>query len=684
MQETLRALKGVGDKTQVLLEKLGLVTVQDFLRYYPRSYISYDEPRPIPELCEGKTGTVFARVSSPVLLNAGRGRKTASTILADSQGKISAVWFNAPFVKGALKTGGWYIFRGKVNRRRGQAVFEHPEFFEEDAYRKIAGRLMPVYGLTAGLSNKTMTRIAAQALEAAGPQEEYLPEKILKDLELMPLDQALRGIHFPKDRGHLETARRRLAFDEFFLFILCVRQLRSQTKKAVSSWPMKAGWKVQDVIHSLPYRLTDAQNAAWQETERDLCSGALMSRLIQGDVGCGKTILAFLAMIHTVENGCQAALMAPTEVLARQHYDDLTELCSRNSLSDCRPVLLTGSVKGTARKAALEGIRDGSYNMIIGTHALIQENVDFRALALAVIDEQHRFGVRQREALAGRRGAPHVLVMSATPIPRTLALILYGDLDISVIDEMPSDRIPIKNCAVDTGWRDKAYAFMERQIRQGRQAFVICPMVEPNEDIEAENVTEYSAKLKKIFPEDITVGVLHGRMKPQEKDAVMEAFASGNIKILVSTTVIEVGIHVPNASVMVIENAERFGLAQLHQLRGRVGRGKWQSYCIFIQGVQDEEASQRLNTISRSNDGFFISGEDLRLRGPGDLFGVRQSGDLVFRLGDIYHDADLLQKASQAAGELLEEDPLLSDEQHQKLRTVLDEYRSSSSDRLPL
>ena len=398
-----------------------------------------------------------------------------------------------------------------------------------------------------------------------------------------------------------------------------------------------------------------------------------MARLVQGDVGSGKTILAFLAMIMTAENGYQSALMVPTEVLARQHYESLCTLLKENNLTEYNPRLLTGSTKAKERREIYASLEDGSCKMVIGTHALIQEKVQYKNLALVITDEQHRFGVRQRTALAEKGEPPNVLVMSATPIPRTLAIILYGDLSISVIDELPAKRLPIKNCVVDTSYRPKAYRFITRQVELGRQAYVICPMVEESEGLEAENVTDYTQLLKKELP-GITVEMLHGQMRAAQKNEIMERFASGEIQVLVSTTVVEVGVNVPNATVMMVENAERFGLAQLHQLRGRVGRGEHQSYCIFIRGNKDQETAKRLEILNHSNDGFYIASEDLKLRGSGDLLGTRQSGDMEFQMADIFRDADILQKASEAASELLADDPYFEKPEHELLKKVMKSY----------
>ena len=568
-------------------------------------------------------------------------------------------------------------------RRQGKLQMEHPEIFTPAAYEEILHSLQPVYGLTAGLSNKTIVKVLHQLLKQQSLKSEYLPEEIREKYQLSDINYALRTIHFPKNMDELLVSRKRLVFDEFLFFILSVQLLKEKTEEAVNLFPIKKTWTTEQVIENLPYRLTSAQLNTWHEIERDLSGQSLMSRLVQGDVGSGKTILAFLAMILTFENGYQSALMVPTEVLARQHFEAFQTLAREQGL-DIPAVLLTGSNTAKEKRLIYEKIREGKTSVIIGTHALIQEAVQYRDLALVIIDEQHRFGVKQREALATRGNPPNILVMSATPIPRTLAIILYGDLDISVIDELPARRLPIKNCVVDTSYRPKAYRFIERQIREGRQAYVICPMVEESEGMEAENVLDYTKKLKDALPEDISVEFLHGKMKPKEKNRIMEEFAAGSIQVLVSTTVVEVGVNVPNATVMMIENAERFGLAQLHQLRGRVGRGEYQSYCIFIQGSQESTTSKRLEILGKSNDGFYIAAEDLKLRGPGDLFGIRQSGLMEFRIGDIYNDANILKTASEAAAQLLALDPDLSLEQNRLLKEQLDFCREDGPENFGL
>ena len=684
MSAFLRELKGVGEKTEKLFQKLGIITTDDLLHYYPRNYDIYKSPEEIGSLKENSVAAIRATITTGVYANKIRNLQVISVTVADTTGRLPVVWFNAPYLKSTLKKGSCFILRGKVSRKKGRLEMEHPEIFTPAAYDEILHSMQPIYGLTAGLTNKLITKLMHQVLEGQGLQAEFLPDEIKEFYHLADDNYAISAIHFPANMQELLVARKRLVFDEFLLFILAVQILKGKTEEAPNAFPMKPVWTTEQIIEGLPYKLTKAQLNAWHEIERDLCSHTLMSRLVQGDVGSGKTILAFLAMLLTVENGYQAALMVPTEVLANQHFEAFVKLMEEQGITSCRAVLLTGSTTQKEKRRIYGEISSGEANVIIGTHALIQEKVVYKNLGLVITDEQHRFGVKQREALTTRGNAPHVLVMSATPIPRTLAIIVYGDLDISIIDELPAMRLPIKNCVVGTSYRPKAYTFIERQVREGRQAYVICPMVEESEGADGENVTDYTAHLKEVFPGDITVEMLHGKMKPKEKNAIMERFANGEIQVLVSTTVVEVGVNVPNATVMMVENAERFGLAQLHQLRGRVGRGEYQSYCIFMHGNEDEETSKRLEILNKSNDGFFIAGEDLKLRGPGDLFGIRQSGQMEFRIGDIYQDADVLKAASDAAGGILDLDRELMLPQHEKLRERLNSYMKYDLENLGL
>ena len=682
MAQSLRTLKGVGEKTEKLFQKVGIYDTDDLLHYYPRNYDEYETPVDIAELKEGTVQAVSAAVCSGVYVNSVRGRQIISVNIADQSGKFPVVWFNLPYLKKTLRKGSWFVFRGRVVRKQGKLEMEHPEIFTPSAYEEILHNLQPIYGLTAGLSNKTVVKMVTQLLEDLPMQSEYLPEELRERYGLADVNYALKTIHFPKNKEELLVSRKRLVFDEFLLFILSVRRMKEKAEETPNCFPVKETWLTEEVIERLPYSLTNAQLNAWHEIERDLAGRTMMSRLVQGDVGSGKTILAFLAMFLVADNGYQAALMAPTEVLARQHYEGFLKLMEEQGLS-FPTILLTGSDTAKEKRIAYERIASGEASIIIGTHALIQEKVEYANLALVITDEQHRFGVKQREALTTRGNPPNVLVMSATPIPRTLAIILYGDLDISVIDELPAKRLPIKNCVVNTSYRPKAYSFIEKQVREGRQAYVICPMVEESEEMEAENVLDYTQKLKENLPSDIRIEYLHGKMKPKEKNRVMESFAAGEIQVLVSTTVVEVGVNVPNATVMMVENTERFGLAQLHQLRGRVGRGEYQSYCIFIQGNQDQ-ISKRLEILNKSNDGFYIAGEDLKLRGPGDLFGIRQSGDMEFRIGDIYNDSTILKEASEAAEEILSLDPELDLEQHRSLRERMEHYSQNATENIAL
>lgn len=684
MAKQLRELKGVGEKTEKLFQKIGITTTDDLLHYYPRNYDAYEEPEEIGSLKENTVAAIRATITTGVYVNKIRNLQVISITVADTTGRLAVAWFNAPYLKNTLKKGSCFILRGKVSRKKGRLEMEHPEIFTPAAYEEVLHSMQPIYGLTAGLTNKLIIKLMHQILEEQNLQTEFLPDEIKEYYHLADDNYALSAIHFPANMQELLVARKRLVFDEFLLFILAVQILKGKTEEAPNAFPMKPVWTTEQIMENLPYKLTRAQLNAWHEIERDLCSHTLMSRLVQGDVGSGKTILAFLAMVLTVENGYQAALMVPTEVLANQHFEAFTKLMEEQGITSCHPVLLTGSTTLKEKRRIYGEIASGEANVIIGTHALIQEKVVYENLGLVITDEQHRFGVKQREALTTRGNAPHVLVMSATPIPRTLAIIVYGDLDISIIDELPAMRLPIKNCVVGTSYRPKAYSFIEKQIRQGRQAYIICPMVEESEGVDGENVTDYTQRIREIFPSDITIGMLHGKMKPKEKNQIMEQFASGEIQVLVSTTVVEVGVNVPNATVMMVENAERFGLAQLHQLRGRVGRGEYQSYCIFMQGNEQEKTSKRLEILNKSNDGFFIAGEDLKLRGPGDLFGIRQSGQLEFRIGDIYQDADVLKAASDAAGGILELDRELTLPQNEMLRERLNSYMKYDLENLGL
>ena len=670
-------LKGIGEKKAKLFYRLGIHTVKDLLLYYPRDYQTFGQPVKITEASREEPVTIELFLSASFKWKKIRNLSIGSGVGSDGENKISITYFNTPYLKSRLTAGSSYLFRGKVKMENGKYHMDQPKIFTWDEYCEKMGQLQPCYGLTAGLTNRTIAKAVEQALKSYDEIEcipEYIPEDIMQTYKLISKRDAVYQIHFPKDWDCLVEARKRLVFDEFFLFILSVRRMKEYNETLDTDYPMiETAW-TERFLENLPYHLTNAQLRVWREIERDLVSGKCMNRLVQGDVGAGKTVLAFLALLLAVSNGYQGALMAPTEILASQHFEQISNMTRQYGLP-FKPVLLTGSVSAAGKRDIYKKIEAGEANVIVGTHALIQEKLIYQKLALVITDEQHRFGVRQRENLSKKGGQAHVLVMSATPIPRTLAIILYGDLHLSVVDELPSDRLPVKNCVVGTSYRKKAYEFIIKEVRRGNQAYVICPMVESGEegDDELENVMDYGEKLRNELPEEIRIEILHGKMKSSDKKRIMEAFAGGDVHVLVSTTVIEVGINVPNATVMMIENAERFGLAQLHQLRGRIGRGKEQSYCIFMNCSEKEKSMDRLKILNNSNDGFFIAEEDLKLRGPGDLFGIRQSGTMEFRIADIYQDAEILKKVSMTVDRLLVEDANLETERCALLRRYLNE-----------
>lgn len=679
----LQELKGIGAKTEELFHKLGVYTVGDILLHYPRTYVQFPAAKQAEETADGETAAVMGRVLKTPVVRRGKSMQVTVAYVGGDGGGMELVWFRMPYIKNNLKPGNTYVFYGKVTYKNGHPVMEQPVIYSGEQYADMEHMFLPVYGRTGGISNNQIIKTVRTALLCETLFMEYLPEKLRDKYQLCEYNYAVKQIHFPDTMDTLITARKRLVYDEFFLFLLNMQYHKEKRVKAANEFAFAEDSFTQELIEKLPYQLTNAQLRALSDVRQDMRSPFVMQRLIQGDVGSGKTIIAFLAMADVAHNGCQSAIMAPTEVLARQHYETFRNLCEQFDLK-IPVVLLTGAMTAKKKRMAYEALQLYPNAMIVGTHALIQEKAVYDNLGLVITDEQHRFGVRQREVFAEKGSNPHILVMSATPIPRTLAIILYGDLDISVVDEVPAKRLPIKNCVVDTNYRPKAYAFIENEVRHGHQAYVICPLVEETENMDAENVTDYVKKLRGIFPEEIQLGLLHGQMKPDQKNKVMEAFMKNEVQVLVSTTVVEVGVNVPNATVMMIENSERFGLAQLHQLRGRVGRGDAQSYCIMVNGSNSKTAAARLSILNRSNDGFEIASEDLKLRGPGDFFGIRQSGELQFALADIYQDAFVLQQASESVTGLLSEDPELEREEHRNLKHYLELFMENQRNQMNL
>ena len=685
LQSPITEVKGIGQKTEQLFAKMGVYTAGDILLHFPRTYILYPKVQPIDEIrsfTEEKHAVVAKITTSPVVKST-RSMQITLVTIGSSGHRMELIWYRMPYIKNTLKLGQYYVFYGKAIPKNGHYVMEQPVVYTPEAYEQIEECLQPVYGLTEGITNNLMIKTMRQVLDQEAMLTDPLPGEIRERYELCESNYAMKQIHFPDSMDALITARKRLVFDEFFQFIMGMHWQKEKKQRAENRFVLKDADFVKALIEKLPYSLTKAQKKVVHELTENMQGPYVMQRLIQGDVGSGKTIIAFLVMAWCAHNGFQSAIMAPTEVLARQHCETFQKLCGEFDLP-YPVILLTGSMKAREKKEAYRKLEELPDALVVGTHALIQEKAVYSNLALVITDEQHRFGVRQRDTLAEKGKQPHTLVMSATPIPRTLAIILYGDLDISVIDEVPAKRLPIKNCVVNTGYRPKAYQFIAEQIQTGHQAYIICPLVEESEGTEAENVKDYAAVVKSQLPDDITVGILHGQMKNDKKNQVMEQFAEGKIQVLVSTTVVEVGVNVPNATVMMIENANRFGLAQLHQLRGRVGRGDAQSYCIMINTSDSKTAKKRLEILNQSNDGFFIASEDLKLRGPGDFFGIRQSGDLAFHLADIYQDASVLQDASEAVDALLEEDPDLSMESHHLIKCSMEEYQRDNLGKMTL
>lgn len=657
-------IKGIGENRGRLYRKLGIDTVGALIRFYPRTYEDWSRPTPIIEAAVGDTVCVKAVISTVAAEHRISGGKLMVSVrAADDTSSVRIIFFNNKYVKSKLTFGSEFFFYGKINDNNGYKEMVNPSFSPVSD----SARVHPIYGQTAGLTSRNIEASVAKALKMLPEQvRDPIPEDICEEYSLLPLKQALLQIHFPSSMEEMYTARRRLIFEELLVLVLGLCSIKSMSVQSSQTVILKD--YTEEFNAFLPFTLTSGQSAAICDCINDMMSnGKAMNRLVQGDVGCGKTMVAASCSYTVIKNGFQAAMMAPTEILARQHYQTLTKLFKD---TDVNIVLLTGSLGAKAKRAALAAIADGNADLIVGTHALISEGVEFSHLGLVITDEQHRFGVRQRAALLSKGSNPHLMVMSATPIPRTLALMVYGDLDISVISELPPGRQTVDTFYIDSSKRNRAYNFLIKHIKQGRQCYVVCPAVENNE-IGLLSVEEYARNLQSKYFKNYRVAFLHGKMKTAQKDEIMSEFLNGNIDVLVSTTVIEVGVDVPNAAVMMIENAERFGLSQLHQLRGRVGRGSGKSYCILVSDAKGDDAKKRLNVMCSISDGFKIADEDLKLRGPGDFFGSRQHGLPQLRIADLAEDTTVLAQAQESARRLLEISPDLSDPSLRGLRAQM-------------
>ena len=669
--DSIQYMKGVGEKRAQAFRKLGVNTYRDMLSFFPRAY---EDRRAVYAVADAPIDTpvcVKAMIASqPSSVRIRRGMTLTKVRAVDDSGTLDITYFNQEWLKNQLIPGKTYVFYGRVGETGRRRSMTNPAFEAEDAQGVVTGRIMPIYRMTAGINQKLIRQCVQNALDVCEEVPDILPNSVREKYQLSQARFAYENIHSPRDDVSLDQARQRLVFEELYVLAGALELLRSRRKKnagiALPPLSMDAFWQ------KLPYSPTGAQKRAVGEALADMRSGQPMNRLLQGDVGSGKTLVAAAIIWQTVQCGYQAAFMAPTEILAEQHYQTLTDMLEPYGV---RVVKLTGSMTAAQKKKVVENLLLGQADVAVGTHALISSNVEFNSLALVVTDEQHRFGVDQRSALTGKGLHPHVLVMSATPIPRTLALIIYGDLDISVLDELPPGRTPVETFAVGEDMRQRIWNFVRRLVSEGRQVFIVCPMVEENEEL-PENVKsarEYAAELQRDVFQDLRVLCIHGKMKSKEKDAVMSVFAAGDADILVSTTVIEVGVDIPNAALMIVENADRFGLSQLHQLRGRVGRGRHKSYCVLFSDSQTDSARSRLKIMTETNDGFRISQEDLHLRGPGDFFGSRQHGLPDMHVADLSADMRILKQAQNEAQEVLRLDPSLEKPENSPLRERIHE-----------
>ena len=698
------SIKGIGPKIEKYFNNLGINTVKDMLYYFPRDYELYDEPKNIIDLEVGQVASIKALVATkPSIFR--KGNISITTLwLDDGTGRIRAYWFNIPFINKSLNIGTSAIFRGKVSEVKNALAISQCRVYKNGTYENFRGHLSPIYSLTKGLTNDKIKNCIKSILEdndlCSGVFEEYLPNAIKVERNLCDLQYAFNHIHFPNNIEDMRVARKRLVYDEFFLFSLAMLINKDKTKRNGRQELINISIdKINNYIDGLPFKLTNDQFKTLNDIINDFRNNKKMNRLIEGDVGSGKTIVAIITALLVANKKLQTAFMAPTEVLAEQHFktiinflSNFTKKCSidksklpneiLNDFNDIycngniKVAILTGSTKGKRRKIIVEKIKSGEIDIVVGTHALFSKDVEYKDLGLCIIDEQHRFGVNQRKTLEDKSTNANILAMSATPIPRTLAMLLYADMDISKIIDKPKERLKIKNYIANIDEREKGYMAMKKQLDMGHQAYVICPAIEKNDEenigsfANYQNVKDYAKKLKEFFGKDVQIEVLHGKLKQNEKYEIMNRFKDGDIQILVSTTVVEVGVDVPNATFILIEDAGAFGLAELHQLRGRVGRGNAQSYALFVDTNNTSKSSKRLKVLMESTDGFYIAEEDLKLRGPGDIFGMKQSGDFDFKLADMYTDIGLFRSASVDAKEFIDKKIDMTKE----LKTKLDNY----------
>lgn len=673
LNDDIIKINNIGEQRANKLHQLGIYTVRDIAEYFPRDYTDRSNILNISGLVIDKENTFIATIAAQAENIRINNKIITKVKLKDATGTLIALWYNQAYLKNGFFVGQQYLFTGKITKKNSRLEIIAPEYEKLDDKELLSGgRIVPIYASTYKLSQKMLRQLIKKVLEDTYNQlQEFMPVDIRKKCQLCDRNFAIQNIHFPIDEDSFFIARFRLVFEELFLLQLGLLRIKAHTSKDQSGLIIDTSNEQDYMLKALPFALTNAQLRALGEINSDFKSGKVMNRLVQGDVGSGKTIVAMVAAFNTVKAGYQVAVMVPTEILAKQHYESFNAVLKQFGINS---VLLTGSATKKQKKPILETIENGYANIIIGTHALIQENVLFDRLGLVITDEQHRFGVEQRSKLVAKGVSPHILVMTATPIPRTLALIVYGDLDITIIDELPPGRQKVETFYVEGSYHERIYNFIKKEIADGRQVYIVCPMVEESDKDELKSVIEYSDHLKQEVFGGYQLEYIHGKMKPSQKQEIMNQFIEGNINILVSTTVIEVGINVPNASLMVIENADRFGLAQLHQLRGRVGRGSYKSYCILITDSKSKVTAERMKIMQRTNDGFEISQADLDLRGPGDFFGTRQHGLPQMKIANLYKDMDILKLAQQYANELIQNDCELEKTENLLLRDRLDDF----------